>query len=231
MNDTVEAYSKHGAEKTAAQNQDFTYSQSTKDIDFVAVADGVSQCELSKEGAEFVCKTAATAVIDEADYLFSIPCEKAAALLVRYFQSQIKQLASENNTDARKYSSTLSFICRHKKLGKIMTFNLGDSCIYTIDSKKSIRQLNISNSFYTATISTMTSGAEAETVVNIYDESEFSSVLLCTDGFWKLMEGNRKNGKGLKEAIRNRDVAYLTEFVDNVCNPDDCTFLYFNIDQ
>ncbi len=214
-----------------AQNQDFWYTENSEDIDFVAVADGVSMCELSKEGAEFVCRQTARAVIDEADYLFGLPYEKAAGLIVKYIQSQIKKMAEEKKTEAWKYSSTLSFICHHKRLKKIMTFNLGDSCIYTIDAENTVKQLDISRTVCYTTVSTMTQGAERETVVGIYDESEFDSVFLCTDGFWKIMEGSRKNNTKLKNAIKNRDMGYVTEFIESTDNPDDCTFLYFNIEQ
>ena len=230
INEHINSYSKPSVIK--GENQDFTYSDIREDISFVAVADGVSQCENSAYGAEYVCRIIGDAVIEEADYLFGLPPKKAAAVIVRYIRSQLKRLASGHNTDPASYASTLSFICHHKGMKKLMVFNLGDSCIYTVDNGKNIRQLDsVGFTSRFIPVSTMTEGAERETAVEIYDDTDFDSVFLCTDGFWRIMEGSRTNSAELKNAIRNSDMEFVTEFVKATENQDDCTFLHFNINQ
>lgn len=224
----MKSFSKAGAGKT--ENQDFCYFLSAGNYDFAAVADGVSMCSLSREGAEFVCKKTAAALIEEADYIFSLSEDKAAALIVKYIQAQIEKMAVKKNTDPKEYSSTLSFVCRHKGLGKIFTFNLGDSCCYLIMNNESeIKRLDTSKSYCPIPVSSMTKGAEKEAVVSFFDETEFDCVFLCTDGFWRIMESGGKNKSRLKAALREQDISFLTEYIEKNGNDDDCSFLLYNL--
>ena len=224
MNRNICEYSKIGEyhRKNHLENQDYLYVQETDKGIFCAVADGVSACENSRQGAEIACKVSAKVILDDIDYYFEASREKTINLVLSNVRNHIRRAAEAADQSGDSFASTLCFICIHKQKKQRMTFVLGDSKAYSLQPNR-ISQLNPVREYadnVTCTTMTRSAGKDAGLSVEPFGDSE--GLLLCTDGCWKaLFDGDVNRVKPLQ--INNID--NVKTYLDSVGNGDDCSFL------
>ncbi len=217
-------YSKIGEyhKKNNLENQDYTYTYETSEGAFYAIADGVSSCKNSREGAEIACAISAKVVLDDIDYYFDSNPEKTINLILANIRRRISQIAKEANQKDISYASTLCFVCVHKKRHQAMTFVLGDSRVYFFSSE-SVYQKNPVHAYEdNETCTTLTKFAQEDVGFSIDNFSEDNRFILCTDGCWKnLFYIDEKNNTAMKKVDNNEIMEYLNETMIS----DDCSFL------
>ncbi len=224
MHTQVTRYSKIGEfhKQKHLENQDFIYEKETECAVFYAVADGVSACANSSEGARIACEISAKVILDDVDYYFDLKREKAIHLVISNIRKAIEKAAASAGAAPLSFASTLCFLCIHKKAGRIMTFVLGDSRIYGIRSGTIIQKNPVREYRENVTCTTMTAFAQADAAfaVNCLDKNE--AWMLCTDGCWKelfFLDDNKQIS--MREMRLDRIAGYLERRTIG----DDCTFL------
>ena len=203
-------------------NQDFIFRFENEEAAFFAVADGVSSCANSRQGAEIACKTGAKVILDDVDYYFGLSPQKTINILVANIKNEIEKAAAQSDSPAKSFASTLCFACIEKKSGKMMTFVLGDSRIYSI-SGQNIDVMNPVRSYgHGITCTTMTDRCESDARLEISIPGKYSEYMLCTDGCWKnLFFTDEKNRLNMRESSTGKAAEYLkSRAID-----DDCSFL------
>lgn len=196
--------------------------QETESGAFYAVADGVSSCENSRQGAEIACRISAKVLLDDIDYYFDAVPEMTVGLILSNIRSRIGRVADEMRREGVSFASTLCFICINKKRKKMMSFVLGDSRIYAVRSG-AVRQLNPVRTYDgNVTCTTMTAFAQEEVGFGITDRSPGETYLLCSDGCWRELFFADENARLV---MREKDIDKLPAFFDGRKTGDDCSFV------
>lgn len=192
-------------------------------FDFYAVADGVSSCTNSKKGAEISCRVACDVMMNEFDYYIDIPNQKAAWLIVEYIKRKLTEYADKSLQNFETFASTLCFVCIDKISGKALSFTLGDSHLYIMNSNEI--SLAKGTKLYENNIvcATVTKNAEEAVTINHYNKEEYNGFVLCTDGIWKLLFN--ENNKSC-EPQTAEDHKELIERLKTKKIQDDATVLF-----
>lgn len=207
-------------------NQDIVYEAESKTANIIVIADGVSSCYNSKQGAEIACKAVSDIMLNETAYMFSSSRGKVADLLSAYVYKQLSIVAKKDNQPVSSYSSTLSFVCYNKISGKIMTFVLGDSLIYLIlDGNITLAckpKLFDDSKTYTTTTQNVAEIIE----INVFESQSSARYLLATDGAWKTFYSSGVLSDEIEQAVREEKIFdYLEE---QQCT-DDCSIVMMDV--
>lgn len=209
-------------------NQDRVFYSENADAVFLAVADGVTACKNSGKGAQIACESAAKIMLEEVDYIFRSDEEKIAYILLSYIQDKILQ----EDENGQSYASTLSFVCINKKTGKVMTFELGDSCIFLIRHSDMVPVKPIETAGDNYCCATMTEEADRQVTITFTDVKEIDSVLICTDGAWRTMvPDGRVVDTDLKKAVVEGNTDEIDQYFDGTELSDDCTLLLYRVER
>lgn len=191
---------------------------------FYAVADGVSSCKNSRKGAETTCKVTCDMLLDEFDYFFNSSSEKVSWLILNYVKKQLNILAKQSNQSFNSYASTLCFICIEKSNKKAITFTLGDSHLYLLNSDTAFLEDGIIDYKNNVVCATVTENAEKNAIVKFYDEFNFDGLIICTDGAWKtLFDYTNCNAENMWYI---NDIQTLFKILISEKIADDVTLLY-----
>lgn len=217
------SYSKTGEyhKKNNKENEDVLFCKTNEHFDFYAIADGVSSCSNSKKGAEIVCSAACSIMMNEFDYYIDSSANKAAWLITECIKQKLSEHAIESSQKVESFASTLCFFCIEKKSGRAISYTLGDSHLYIINSEGlflSKGTLLYENNVVCATV---TENADRAVAINYYNKDEYDGFMLCTDGIWKsIMIAN-----GFSEAQTVEEYRLLLENLKNKKIQDDATVL------
>lgn len=207
------------------ENQDAVLYEENDKIEFGAVADGVSSCRKSGDGARFAVELLRDILTKDCDYIFSLNEEKASYILADFLQRSLKEYAYKNGVKATEYSSTLSFTCRNKKTGRLMTFSLGDSRVYGVKNG-SVICLDVCKLGASPSCSSMTEGAQECSSVAFFEDGDFDGYLIASDGAWRLMFSDDERSKKYKKLIAEEKIEQLKKEFEKEINNDDCSFVY-----
>ncbi len=200
------------------QNQDALLFSENEKFAVAVLADGVSECSYAKEGAEIACSTVADLFLSCADLFFSSSAKKTAYLVVSEVAKKLSNAASaKNEKTPLLFSSTLSFACLDKKKNKILIFQLGDSCVFSLSKKKELKKVHHDYEYAFTT----TPEAEDFAKIKILNASSLDAIILFSDGAWKPMLSYT-----LPETWDD-DKTLSTYFTS--LNPiDDCSYIFMN---
>lgn len=207
-------------------NQDVVYEAESRTAKIIAIADGVSACCNSKQGAEIACKAICDIMLEETEYIFSSTKEKAVGLLSDYVYKKLSATADKNSQSVSSYSSTLSFVCYNKISGKIMTFVLGDSLIYLIsDGNMSLAckpKLFDDSKTYTTTTENVAEVIE----LNVVIPQNNARYLLATDGAWKAFYSGGLLSDKFEQAIKKEKII---DYLEKQQCKDDCSIAMLDV--
>ena len=191
---------------------------------FIALADGVSECTNGKDGADIACETVAQLFLSCGNLFFNSIPEKAAYLIISEVLDRLSKKSNSKDENVRSYSSTLCFACLDNESKKILTFQLGDSCIFTV-SEKGVEKTNLQyeNAF------TTTLNAEDYVQIKFIDATTINSIMLCSDGAWKLMYDGALLINGVIADIKETRLSAVDNYFDYLCPNDDCSYIFMDL--
>lgn len=221
------AYTKMGVNRH--ENQDYYLHKENQFVEIIVLADGVSSCKEGKTGASVSCQTAADIMLNKWNYLFASDKDTVVRLIVNRVIDNLKSECTKSGKTLNDYSSTLSFACLDKNNRRLMVFSLGDSFIYKL-SENELRLMYQpkeleDNHCYTTT----TKAVEKEVYLNILDSAGIDSVILCSDGAWNLFYDQNIIKEDFMTAFINKNFNAVKNYLCEIENPDDCTFIVMNI--
>ena len=212
------------------ENQDVVFINADRHMTFAAVADGVSSCANSRQGAEIACEILFQALKKELDYLFSLNKKSIAFLVINLIRSEIEKRAGQAQEDAFSFASTLSFVCIDKEKNKGMFFSVGNSDIAAVTKERKIESVCRTEAFRTGKCcATLTKHAYDHAVVEFFDPANLNAVFIGSDGAWNVMCKNGAIDPAVTEYLKENDGSSLTAFFSNAENADDCSFVFLKI--
>ena len=212
-----------------AENQDIFLHDENALIEAVVLADGVSGSRLGKLGAQIACDTVMQILLAEGKHLFTMSKELVAHLIIERIMDKITQ---EKLCDLPSdCASTLAFACRDKAEGKLLTFTLGDTLLYTVSDTDCDLISQPDTDTEGKCCVTTTEDAAQRVSITMRDTADQSAVMLCTDGAWQSMyEDSRLNGE-LKSEIIAGNYDALKKHLQATMPDDDSSFIIMKLPQ
>lgn len=219
----IKEYSKIGEYHIAnhKKSEDYLLSEDNENMMFLCLADGVSSCENSLQGAKVISNKVKD-IVAHID-LFHFDEEVIKKLVIDELQYSLRQISQNENIDFLSLSSTLLFVYYNKRKNKTLVFSLGDSLSLTVFNKEiEIVSYPVQNfqGIYTVTHHNI----KEHTHIHIFDGC-LQNIYLFSDGAWKEMVEENKIKKSIKDILIRKDYQMLDDYFNHCHNYDDCSYI------
>ncbi len=208
------------------ENQDAVLSGESGRFLALALADGMSSCRAAEAGAHTACRVAVDLLLAHGSRFLTFSGHKTAALLLTQILSELAALAGGDGMALEDYSSTLACVLLDKEAGRAVHCNVGDSLILAA-GEHGCRVVAMPDSRRDGCCATTTAGAAGQARAGSFDTGAYHSILLCSDGAWRLMYEKNRLYPAVRRLLLRGDYGGLGGYLDNQDCRDDCTFLSF----
>lgn len=219
-------------EQNEQENQDVVFSASDSRFEFIAVADGVSESENGKKGAEIACEIVSKLFFEVGDLMFDYSELKVSYLILEEIQYQLKQKAEQTGVPLDSYASTMSFCCVDKKKKRMMLFNIGDSAAIITDGSGENCSVESQQTKHSDLAFITTPEAYKSAKVVFYDEKDIenmNTVFLCSDGVLRNIMENGMVSETVKKAIANGEYEQLNGIIEAGKRNDDRSYISIDL--
>ncbi len=204
------------------ENEDRFCSAQDERYLVIALADGVSTCEMSGTGAEIAAKEITKLFFQKAEFFFGFTSEQIAGFALAHVLYELQKRADQDKKPLKDYSSTLASVLYDKETKKLLYFSLGDGVIFASERGKCSILTPPADSSRGCPVTT-TKGAQKHVTARIVDAKELDSVMICSDGAWTQMVGRSRILPWIAEAIGGSDYGKITTFLSELETEDDCS--------
>lgn len=168
-------------------SRNYVLSAENEIAKITVIAEGLPCSENGGAGAKTACESIADAILNEAEFIFTLSPAAVARLITDYVNRQITETAIKLNIFPNSMATTLCFVCLNRKTGTAVTFTLGDSLIYSLSRKKKLSLLSkVKMSLYDEPYSAVTPQAyRYADVAFIPPDSDCAELILATGGAWR----------------------------------------------
>ena len=194
----------------------------------MVLADGVSTCEQAKEGAALACESVIEFLLQHSNRLFFMENQAIANSLISQVTYRLGTAAQQQNHGIEEYSSTLACVLFDRRSNKMLYFSVGDSLITAVkDSMCYIVAMPADSRNGCCVTTTLNAAADAK--VGIIDVKGVSSVMICSDGAWRLMYRRTRMNPELEKLIVSQEYDKLREQLLEKDRFDDCSFILMDL--
>lgn len=196
----------------------------------MVLADGVSSCSESAKGAEIVCSAVTAYLLKNGERLFCIHEYEIAECITSHILYKLERVSTEELNDIEEYSSTVAFILCDRNTRKMLYFSIGDSLIIAVkQSNCSIVAMpgDSRNGCYVTT----TEDAPAMAKTGIIGTENINSIIICSDGAWRLMYNRNRLHQDIKSLLIARNFTALKDILTAKERFDDCSFISVDLNK
>ena len=212
------------------ENQDHICSGENSRFTVITLADGVSSCKEAKAGAIIAGNELTRLLIRKGELLQEYEPEEIASMTLSHILYELEDAAKQADADVKDYSSTVASVLHDKENGKLICMSLGDSIIIGA-SEGNFSILNTPYESSEGCCVTTTAGAESETEGRIIDDSEFDSVIICSDGAWRQMLNRNRLKDEIITMLEKGDFDRLKDYLTDLDGHDDYSFISMDIER
>lgn len=210
------------------ENQDAVLKAESPTAEIIVLADGVSDCNKARRGAQIACEAVSDILLNETEYIFSCEKEKIKGLLTSYVRSQLQREARLTLTDVNEYASTLSFVCRNKISNEVLTFMLGDSMIYSVTDGRLAAEGSPVLTHTSAVYTTTTPCNERLAAAEIRQCGREEKFMIASDGAWRSFYTDGVLSDEVRSAVICNGIA---DFLEQRQCRDDCSIVILDVMQ
>lgn len=209
--------------------QDVTFVSENSRFTVAVLADGVSSCENSRQGAQVACEAVAGLLLQLGELIYSYSKTKISFLMLEEVKCCLRKEAEKSNSSIESYSSTLSFCCIDKLDGKVMVFNLGDSA--AIITTKKGEELTVESSRDELGAFTTTKDAYRKASVNFYDMADIDihKIFLCSDGVLRNILIDSFVSEAFRRGLASDDYSGIDAIIESGFKHDDRSYLSMDL--
>lgn len=208
-------------------NEDVISHRQNSQFAVISLADGVSSCKGAKQGAEIASEAITNLLLKKSEFFFEYCSSQVANFVTSHILCELKQHAIENCTEVNDYSSTIASVLIDRKNKKMIGINLGDGLIVAVKHKQCITICSPSNSINGAYVTT-TRNAAGLASVQFLDITFCDSIMICSDGAWKLMYRKNRLKPEIESMIIGNQYEKLKEYLQKQDSFDDYSFVSVN---
>lgn len=188
----------------------------------LALADGVSACRAAGAGARAACDTAVALLLEYGDLFFSRGGEAAAEWLLDQTSYELAERFGGTGLPLEEYSSTLACVLLDRQAERCLYFSVGDSLILTAGAE-GCREVAAPDVCRAGCCCTTTRNALLRAKTGTVDLADCHSLLLCSDGAWRLMYENDRLKPEVAELLQ--EGRGLEGYLNERENRDDCSVI------
>ncbi len=226
----IEIYSGIGRRhlREGQENQDAVAFREQGPVSVIALADGVSACKWSGQGAACCADAAADLLLQKGGILLDAGHKESADFITSHVVYRQRLLARSQKHPETEYASTLAAVYCDRQAEKLFYCSLGDSLILTVrQGECQITQLPPDSSGGCCV--TMTEHAERAMRTGLLDLRGMEAVFVFSDGAWApLFEGGSLKADACT-MIRGRWYADLRDFLKSQSCEDDYSFISIDL--
>lgn len=224
----IRCYTKTGSRHAdrREENQDAVRSGEKGQLLALALADGVSSCRAAGPGARTACRAAVDALLDKGERLFTLSGKQAAAIVLSEILAALSAQAGGDGAALEEYSSTLACALVDRESGRTFYCSVGDSLILAAGGK-GCQVVAMPDSRWNGCCATTTRGAAGQAQAGSFDAGAYHSIVLCSDGAWRLMYDKNRLNPAVRRLLLEGDYRGLSRYLEGCPTPDDCTLLSF----
>lgn len=215
-------------------NQDAFSMGSNDRFDSIVLADGVSSCKKSGQGAEITVDVVKKIFLENGEIIIKSDVKESSAAVLSVLSKELEKVAKLDNEDVKEYASTLAAVLIDRKTKNAFAMNLGDSMIIGIKGV----DVNIvgmpcdSSMGIPSTITNLSNHFTDSIKINSKDGAfRFDTYVLCSDGAWREMFNKGKLHNNVKYMLLKRDFNKLRNYLKERNTDDDCTFIALDIER
>lgn len=216
------AGSRHGHD--SAENQDAALFCHDERYSVICLADGVSACIQAKQGAENACRASAEFMLAHAQRLFKMTGQDISYTLTDRVLYSLRELSAKSGVSCEEYSSTLACVLLDREDDNILYFSVGDSLITAAKNGDLYIVAMPSDSREGCCVTTTVDAASAAKA-GVIDAHGISSVMLCSDGAWRIMYRRSRLLPAFGKLLLKGDCAALGKALLSQERADDCTVI------
>lgn len=209
-------------------NQDCLVSGSDKRFSVISLADGVSTCSMAAAGAATAAEAVTEMFVEKGDFFLEFDKETTVDRVISHILFRLNKKAEQSGVEVEEYSSTIASILYDQVTGKMLVLNLGDSLIIGSGNGKCSILSNPSDSSLGCYVTTTKNVAEAVDV-QLMSRAGYDSVLICSDGAWKMMVEKDRIRQSIRKMIEHQKYDQLKCFMEKQNNLDDCSFIVMDL--
>lgn len=187
-------------------------------IEIVAVADGVSTCSRSRQGALIAVDETILFIRSQYDRITMLP-DGWTATLVRRIQRKLLGRAALVRAAYEDYSTTLMVAVREKQDNKLFWFSIGDGLIL-LEKDNCFRIVSRYTGSGRGCPVITTKGIDTFIQEHTLHLSDNQSVLLMTDGAWEHLIPSRYISNTVQDELTGMDFKTISESIQSK-NPED----------
>lgn len=228
----ITSFSKKGIyhSQSNTENQDAVCYAEENGACVITLADGVSECSESKRGAETASKALTNLLIDKGSYLLQFEKREIASMTLSHIREELDDHAAHENKTINDYSSTIAGVLFDETKKTLMTLNLGDGMIIAV-KKGCCKILSMPSDSSSGCCVTTTNNAENSTIVNVDNNSDWESVIIFSDGAWKLLFERNKLKAEIISMFENQRFDHLKQYMNRQNSFDDSSFIALSINK
>ncbi|MCD8148081.1 MAG: protein phosphatase 2C domain-containing protein [Clostridiales bacterium] len=212
------------------ENQDFLSYAQNRNFSVISLADGVSTCKEARRGAEIASGAITDLFLKRGASFMKFEGDRIAGFALSHILHELEQESTVASESIEEYSSTVASVLADKKNRKIMCFNLGDGIILGTGNER-CRVLVMPDDSSNGCCVTTTRGASASATVKIIDIGSMESVLICSDGAWRLMYEKGKLREEAADLLKHNEFDGLKEFLARQNAYDDYSIILLDLRQ
>ncbi len=188
----------------------------------LALADGVSGCKYGADGAGIASSCAVDYLCRQYMNLHILPKEWPVYLM-NLIKKTLMEAANNDKSRFIEYSSTLIVILIDYRKQVMYYCNIGDSILLTIDKSK-CQIVCMPQGMNSECPVITTEGIECGIVSGVLNISDVNSIMLCSDGMWRMMYNQTIMKPEIKELLFKENYRDFKQFINASNNIDDCSF-------
>jgi len=214
--------------ETSGENQDCTCSMQHDGNTVITLADGVSTCPMAKEGARTAADALARLMAEKGSLLTGLESERIAGIAAAQVLFELKRKAGREGRAVEDYSSTIAGVLFSRENGKLLCYSLGDSIIIAVSGGRCRILAKPCDSSDGCCVTT-TKESEKEAVVRVIDSKGIDSVVICSDGAWRMMFDKNRIRNEVKDILTAGDYELLGDHLSACGGYDDSSFIAMDI--
>lgn len=193
----------------------------------LAMADGVSNCKCGVEGAGIVSAYAMDYVYNQYSTFRFLPKEWPVFML-NLLKKKLNIVAENNRNLYEEYSTTLMVLIIDRARGIMHYCNIGDGILMAIGERKCPIICMPQGGESGCPVIT-TEGIEKMMVSGEMNLDDVNSVMMCSDGVWRMMYSHNTLKPDIKEILLRENYVEFGEYIKMSHSTDDCSFAFLDV--
>lgn len=222
----IHEFSRLGKQHDAIQ--DYTCHYEDDKYLCIVLADGVSTCARSGEGARVAADALLNMFSRKASVLLDLDDDSVRDFALSHVVYELNKAASAAGEDVIAYSSTLAACLYDKKEERHLVFSIGDSMVMAMGYGRCNLLGMPDDSSSGCPVTTIHDASKYTRIVR--GEGNYEMFMALSDGAWREMFERNRLKDEVQTILNECDIKALEQFLEQQDPFDDCTFIVAEVD-